>query len=306
MSLSLCNFLLVYLLIMSHSHHHHASGSNLKLAFFLNLGFTIIEIVGGFLTNSVAIISDALHDFGDSLSLGLSWYLQKKSTQKSDETYTFGYRRFSLLGALINSIVLIIGSTFIIVEAVKRIMEPEATDAKGMIALAVLGVIVNGYAAFKVGKGKSLNERVVSWHLIEDVLGWLAILVAAIVMLFFDVPVLDPLLSIGITLFILWNVVKRLKETLSVFLQAKPTEIDLKKIESNIRKIKGIENTHHAHIWSEDGEHHVFTIHLKLKKLENISDVYRIKKEVKAVLAEYAFSHYTIETELNEEDCGLN
>lgn len=290
---------------MSHSHHHHSSSKNIKLAFFLNLGFTLIEILGGFLTNSVAIISDALHDLGDSFSIGLSWYLQKKSKQESDETFTFGYRRFSLLGALINSLILILGSVFIIIEAVKRIAEPEVADAKGMIAFAVLGLLVNAYAALKVSKGKSMNEKVISWHLIEDVLGWAAILIAAVVMLFFNLPVLDPLLSIGITTFVLWNVVKRLKETLSVFLQAKPNEVDLGKIEKNIQKIQGVADTHHAHVWSEDGEHHVFTIHLKLEKLQNISDVYRIKKEVKSLLSHYSFSHYTIETELNEEDCGL-
>lgn len=290
---------------MSHSHHHYSSSKNLKLAFFLNLGFTLMEIVGGFLTNSVAIISDALHDLGDSFSLGLSWYLQKKSRQASNEIYTFGYRRFSLLGALINSLILIVGSVFVVIEAIKRIASPEVSDAKGMLVFAILGLLVNGYAALKVSKGKSMNEKVISWHLIEDVLGWAAILITAVVMLFFNVPILDPLLSIGITVFVLWNVVKRLKETLYVFLQAKPNEIDLQKIERNIQQIRGVANTHHAHVWSEDGEHHVFTIHLKLEKLQNVSDIYRIKKEVKSLLSNYSFSHYTIETELNEEDCGL-
>lgn len=288
---------------MEHHHHQH---SNIKLAFFLNLAFTIIELIGGILTNSVAIISDALHDFGDSITLGISWFLQKKSKQESDSTFTFGYRRFSLLAALINSMILIIGSVFIVIEAAKRILNPEVSDAKGMILLALLGVTVNAYAAWKVGKGKSLNERVISWHLIEDVLGWLAILIAGIVMLFHHLPILDPILSIGITFFILWNVGKRLKETLEIFLQAKPREINLDKIETQIRQIKGIKNSHHAHVWSEDGESHVFTIHLELEKLNKISEIHRIKKEVKYILSQYPFSHYTIETELNDEDCGLS
>lgn len=278
----------------------------MKLAFFLNLTFTLIEIIGGFLTNSVAIVSDALHDFGDSISLGISWYLQKKSKQKADEVYTFGYRRFSLLGALINGFILIGGSIFILMEAIERIMQPEPSNAKGMIALAILGILVNAYAAWKVSKGRSMNEQLVSWHLLEDVLGWLAILLAGIIMLFEEIPILDPLLSLLITSFILWNVVKRLKETLSVFLQAKPKEIDLEKIEKEIQQVKGVENTHHAHVWSEDGEHHVFTIHLQLKKLDSFGQMYQIKKQVKSILSHYAFSHYTIETELNEEDCGLN
>src|SRR5690606_7238014 len=152
---------------------HNPSGKNLKLAFFLNLGFTIFEIIGGFYVNSVAIISDALHDLGDSLSLGTAWYLQKKSHQGKDSRFSFGYKRFSLLGALINSLVLIGGSIFVIYQAVLRIIEPEASDAQGMIIFAIVGVAVNGFAAYKLSGGTSMNEKVVSWHLLEDVLGWI-------------------------------------------------------------------------------------------------------------------------------------
>ena len=157
---------------MAHDHHHHhGSETNIKAAFFLNLAFTIFELIGGLYVNSVAILSDALHDMGDSLSLGLSWYLEKKSKQTGNKKYTFGYQRFSLLGALINSVVLIIGSGFVIYEALQRMAAPEPTDAKGMLFFAIIGVVVNGWAAFKLGKGSSLNEKVLQWHLLEDVLG---------------------------------------------------------------------------------------------------------------------------------------
>ena len=194
---------------MGHNHHHHSHGSsteNIAVAFFLNLAFTIIEFIGGFYTNSLAIMSDALHDLGDSLSLGLSWYFQKKSTKRANKKYSYGYKRFSLLGAVINSIVLVIGSVFIIKEAIPRIINPENADAKGMMWLAVLGIIVNGAAVLKLKKGTSINERVVSLHLLEDVLGWVVVLLASIVMQFWDVPVLDPVLSIAIAGFVLFNV----------------------------------------------------------------------------------------------------
>lgn len=215
---------------MSHHHHHHVDTSTgkIKTAFFLNFVFTIIEIIGGLLTNSMAILSDALHDLGDSLSLGLAWFLQKFSKKGTSESFSFGYRRFSLLAALINSIVLIVGSVFIITEAVPRLFNPPEPHAGGMLAVAVLGIIINGAAVFRLRGGDSMNQKVLSWHLLEDVLGWAAVLFVSILMLFFDLPVLDPLASIGITIFILYNVIKNLVQTMKLFLEAVPADVDLK------------------------------------------------------------------------------
>ena len=286
-------------------HHHHPADQNLKVAFFLNLGFTILEIIGGIWVNSVAILSDALHDLGDSFSLGLSWYLSKKSEKAADNKYTFGYRRFSLLGALINSLVLIGGSIYIIIEAIGRILEPEHSDAFGMILFAIVGVAVNGYAAWKVSKGKTLNERVVSWHLMEDVLGWVAILIVSIILLFKDIHYLDPALSLLITLYILWNVIKRLRETLHLFLQGVPDEINLEQLERRLLAVKHVKSLHHTHIWSLEGEHHVFTTHACLKDITTFGQVIATKSSIKSILKTYPFSHYTIETELDQESCEL-
>lgn len=291
---------------MAHDHHHHnPSGKNLKLAFFLNLGFTIFEIIGGFYVNSVAIISDAVHDLGDSLSLGTAWYLQKKSHQGKDSRFSFGYKRFSLLGALINSLVLIGGSIFVIYQAVLRIIEPEASDAQGMIIFAIVGVAVNGFAAYKLSGGTSMNEKVVSWHLLEDVLGWIAVLIVALVLLFWDNPYLDPALSLLITAYILWNVWKRLKETLFIFLQGVPADIKLDEIEERILEIKNVASVHHVHVWSLEGEHHVFTAHVKLENIQLFQELLDVKTRIKSILKEYPFNHYTIETELDRESCGL-
>lgn len=289
---------------MGHDHHH--SSKNLGTAFFLNLGFTIIEIIGGLFTNSVAIISDALHDLGDSISLGLSWYLSKKSNQKASVNFTFGYQRLSLVGAFINSLVLIVGSVFVINEAAKRLFSPELPDAKGMLYLAILGVAVNGYAAWKVSSGKSLNEKVVSWHLMEDVLGWVAVLIVSVVLMFWDIPWLDPALSIAITLFILFNVFKRLRETVVVFLQGKPEEIDLEEVQQQILSLPNVASMHHTHLWSLDGEHHVFSTHLKLTGITELKEITALKESIKKMLkSKYDFSHYTIETELEDERCNL-
>jgi cobalt-zinc-cadmium efflux system protein len=169
------------------------SVSNIKVAFFLNLGFTIIEIIGGLWTNSIAIISDALHDLGDSFSLGLSWFLERYSRKKKDEKYSYGYRRYSLFAALINSLILIAGSIFILYKAIPRLINPEELNAKGMLIFAVTGIIINGIAVLQVRRGKSLNERIVSLHLFEDVLGWAAVFVISIVIIFKSIPILDPI-----------------------------------------------------------------------------------------------------------------
>lgn len=257
------------------------------------------------MTNSVAILSDALHDLGDSLSLGLSWYLESKSRQKANVRYTFGYRRFSLLGALLNSVILIAGSVYIITEAIARFIEPEPSDARGMLVFAIVGIAVNGYAAWKVSKGKSMNERVVSWHLIEDVLGWAAVLIVAVVLMIKSNPYLDPALSLMITLYILWNVIKRLRDTLHLFLQGVPDEIDVREVQSKIMAIEKVKSLHHTHIWSLEGASHVFSTHLCLEHIDSFDELLEVKSAVKDVLREYQFDHFTVETELDNETCSL-
>lgn len=282
---------------MSHDHsHHHGSESNIKVAFFLNLAFTIFEIIGGFYVNSIAILSDAVHDLGDSLSLGTAWYLQRKAKQKPNERYHFGYARFSLLGALINGVILIIGSIFVVNEAISRILEPETSDANGMIVFGIIGVVVNGYAAWKLSKGKTLNERVVSWHLIEDVLGWVAVLIVAIILKFKNLPYLDPALSIGIALFILWGVFKRLKETLHLFLQGIPEEVDLHEIKQEILKFSEVKSIENISIWSLDGEHHVINLSLKIDTQLSTSEIETTKSALRSMLEEHSFKFQTIET----------
>ena len=290
----------------NHNHSHGNSTGNIAVAFFLNLAFTIIEFIGGFYTNSLAIMSDALHDLGDSLSLGLSWYFQKKSTKKATKKYSYGYKRFSLLGAIINSIVLVIGSVFIIKEAIPRIINPENADAKGMMWLAVLGIIVNGAAVLKLKKGTSINERVVSLHLLEDVLGWGVVLIASIVMQFWDVPVLDPVLSIAIAGFVLYNVYKNIKESLRVILQGTPENVSVEEIQQRIVAMEGVESIHDCHLWTMDGEYNVFTAHLVLEEKEmSWEKSHEIKQEIKQVLHDdFHLEHITLELEFTSQECG--
>ncbi len=291
---------------MGHDHSHGNSEKNLKLAFFINFGFTIIEIIGGFLTNSVAIISDALHDLGDSLSLGLAWYIEGKANKKgATNEFSFGYARFRLLGALINSVVLVAGSVYIIYEAISRLQNPEAVDSKYMIGFAILGVLANGYAAWRVRGGKSLNDKVVSWHLLEDVLGWVAVLIVAIILQFKDWYILDPILSLGITLYILWGVGGRLKDTLHLLLQGVPEGLNMQEIKKQLQQVDHVSSIHHMHVWSLDGEHHVLTAHLVLEKISHFDQIDDVRQKAIESVEEWDFSHHTFQLELDKEKCPM-
>lgn len=290
----------------NHDHHsHHTSTKNIKRAFFLNLGFTIIELVGGIYTNSLAILSDALHDLGDSLTLGLSWYFQKLSGKGATKNFSYGYRRFSLLGAVVNSIILVIGSIFIIKQAIPRIINPEQADAKGMMLIAILGVIVNGMAVLNLKKGKTINERVVMLHLLEDVLGWVAVLIASIVMQFFDVPILDPILSLLIAGFVLFNVYKNISESLRILLQGTPKEISLEDIKKRLSAFNEIENVHDCHLWTMDGEYNILTLHIVLKDKEtSLASNASFKKQLRKLLHdEFNLEHITLEFEFLGQEC---
>ncbi|MGB7117680.1 MAG: cation diffusion facilitator family transporter [Anaerolineales bacterium] len=289
---------------MSHDHSNDSTG-DLRLTFFLNLSFTIIEIAGGIWTNSLAILSDAIHDLGDSLSLGMAWYLETYARKDKDKKYSYGYRRYSLLSALINTVVLIVGSVFILSRAVTRLFNPEPVDAKGMILFAVLGIIVNGLAMLRLRGGKSLNAQVVAWHLIEDVLGWVAVLIMSIVLLFTDLYILDPIFSILITSFVLFNVIKNLRKTLALFLQAVPENMDLEMIENRLLAIDNVCSSHHTHIWSMDGEHHVLTTHLVVEEDTSQDEVLCIKEDINQLSKEMDFLHTTVEIEYGDEKCSM-
>lgn len=287
----------------NHSHHHHTEG-NIVVAFWLNLSFSIIELFGGLLTNSIAILSDSLHDLGDSFSLGLAWYFQKLSKKKRDAKYSYGYRRFSLLGAIINSVVLLIGSFFVISESVRRIFSPEQPDAKGMLFLAILGIVINGAAVLRLRKGNSLNERAISLHLLEDVLGWIAVLIGSIVMMFADVPILDPLLSLAIAVFILANIYRNLRDTFRVVLQGTPEDIEIEEIEKALESIPQVISLHDLHAWTMDGEYNIMTIHVVYDAAGEL-DCAQLKQRIRETARNYNIQHLTIEMGLEDEKCEL-
>lgn len=269
------------------------------VAFILNIAFSIFELIGGILTNSVSIISDSIHDFGDALSIGISLVLEKISKRKPDSTYTYGYARYSILGALITTIVLTVGSLFVIFNSINRILNPETINYDGMIIFAIFGVIINFMAAYFTRDGKSINQRAVNLHMLEDVLGWVVVLIGSILMKFTNIVIIDAIMSIGIAMFILINALKNIQDILDLFLEKIPKDISIEEIKKHILSIEGIDDVHHIHIWSMDGINNYSTMHIVTKK-KNIQE---IKNKVKEEMQEHNISHTTIEIEDSPNNC---
>lgn len=284
--------------------HDHPHGSNLGVALLLNVSFTLVEVVGGLWTNSVAILSDALHDLGDSLSLLMAWYLQKLSQGGRTNTFTFGYKRFNTLGALITGLVLVVGSLIVIYEAVHRLRQPEAVMVEGMMLLAVLGVVVNGVAAWRVWQGaRTLNEEMITWHLLEDVAGWIAVLAGSVAMYFLGWYWLDAALSLGITLFILVNVVRRLGKALRIFLQATPEGVSVQQLREAVCSVPGIRDVHHLHLWSLDGNYHIATFHAVVAPELPARALCQLREVLEQRLRELGIAHITVEFEAEGAPC---
>ena len=277
--------------------HGHGSDRRIATAFALNLFFALVEIAGGLWTNSLAVLSDALHDLGDSVALGLTWHFSRISQRKGDETFTFGYRRFSLLGALVMALVLFGGGFVVLFEAIPRLMSPEASDPRGMIYLAIGGILVNGLAALRMRGGRGLSERIVTWHFVEDVLGWIAVLIAGVAMSITRIAILDPVLSILITFYVLWNVGRRLKETLVILLQGMPKGLTMSGIQGTIRGVRGVCDVHHTHIWSLDGQRHVLTTHVVADGARTLEGTAELRGAIREALKPLGIVHTTIEVE---------
>jgi len=271
---------------------------NILIAFLLNIGFSIFEFIGGTITNSVAIISDSIHDMGDALSIGISYFLEKISKKKPDNKYTYGYIRYSVIGSIITTTILLIGSIFVIYNAILRIINPVDINYDGMIIFALVGAIVNFMAAYFTKDGDSLNQKAVNLHMLEDVLGWIVVFIGAIIMRFTDIKIIDPILSIFVALFIFKNAFKNLKVIIDLFLEKTPNNIDINELKEHLLKIEGINDIHHIHIWSIDGYKTLATLHVVTNE-----DNHKIKELVKEELKEHGIDHITIEIENTNEEC---
>ena len=274
------------------------SDKKILVAFILNLSFSVFEFIGGIITGSVAISSDAVHDLGDAVGIGISYLLEKTSKKQPDEKYTYGYARYSVIGSVLTTFILLFGSVAVIFNAIRRIIEPSEINYDGMIIFAVAGVAVNFCAAFFTRDGDSLNQKAVNLHMLEDVLGWAVVLAGAVVMRITDCAVIDPVMSIGVSVFILINAVRYLKEAVDLFLEKSPDGISVNELSEHISEIDGVIGVHHIHIWSMDGQSNYATMHIVTN-----SDAHKIKEKIREELREHGISHATLELETENEHC---
>jgi cobalt-zinc-cadmium efflux system protein len=290
---------------MSHDHSHEGN-KNITIAFFLNLVFAIAELIGGTYTNSLAILSNGLHDLGDTFSLGMAWFFDRVSKKERTANFSYGYKRFSLVSALLNSVILLIGSFFILSEAIPRLMNPQHSNANGMFVFALVGLFINLIAYLRLKRGKTMNEQVSALHLLDDVLGLSSVLIISVIIKFRDIHILDPILSILITLYLLSKVFNNLKKTISIFLQSTPQNVDVPSIEKHILTIPKVLKTHDTHVWSLDGESNVLTTHIVVPDNTTHEEMITIKHQARSYIQTMNVSHVTIEVECEKEDCSLD
>lgn len=271
---------------------------NMLIAFILNFSFSIFEFLGGIYTGSIAIMSDAIHDIGDATSIGLSLSLEKISKKQPDNNYTYGYMRYSVLGSTLTTLILLIGSLSVIFNGMNRIIHPTNINYEGMIFFAVIGVCVNLCAAFFTRDGASLNQKAVNLHMLEDGLGWIVVLIGAMIIKFTNFILIDPIMSIGVAIFILINATKNIKEILNIFLEKTPPHIDIEEIKEHIKNIEKVIDVHHIHIWSIDGQNNYATMHV----ITN-DNTQEIKHKIKEELSEHGICHATLEIESENECC---
>lgn len=278
---------------------------NILIAFILNLSFSIFELFGGVFTNSVAILSDSIHDLGDTLSIGISYFMERKSKKSADKKYTYGYIRYSVLGGVITTTILLLGSILVIIGSIKRLYKPVEVNYNGMLLFAIIGVILNLLATYFTREGDSINQKSVNLHMLEDVLGWIVVLIGAIIMNFTNIKIIDPIMSIGVALFILINSLKNLKQVLDLFLAKTPKEIDIDILKKHLLEIDGVDDIHHIHVWSIDGFNNYATMHIVTKN----SNISVIKKNIREELKNHNICHSILETEdevCDDTECHID
>lgn len=292
---------------MSNDHHHHHH-HGLTWAFWLNASFTVIELIGGLYANSTAILTDAVHDLGDTIAIGSGVWLEKVAQKGRNQTYSYGYKRFSLLSAVILSVFLLVGSSFMLVKSVLDFYTVKMVHSETMIGLALLGVAINGLGFWRIYKSEKEhghNTRVIMLHLLEDVLGWVAVLIGGLVIYFTQWYWVDPLLSCLIALFIMSRAWPNLLKTVKIFLQAVPESISLASMRSELLEIEKVNAIHDLHAWTMDGSEHILSVHLVVDT-NVLEDTEQIRTKVKALAARYKVNHVTVQFERNNQGCEGN
>ena len=268
------------------------------LAFFLNLSYAIVEFIAGGVFGSSAVLADSVHDMGDAIAIGVSAFLETISNREEDSHYTLGYKRFSLLGAMVTAVILMTGSVLVILGNITKLFHPQAVNDEGILWLGIIAISVNVIASLVVRKGKTKNESILSLHFLEDTLGWVAVILMAIVLRFTDWYILDPLLSLVISIFILSKAIPRFWSTLKIFLDAVPEGVDIKQVKSDLEQLDHVASINQLNLWSMDGLEKNAIVHVCLKEIEQME---LCKESIRSKLKDCGFQNVTIEVDADLE-----
>jgi len=272
------------------------SKTSIWLAFFLNLSYAIVEFIAGGIFGSSAVLADSVHDLGDVIAIGISALLETISNREEDRQYTLGYKRFSLLGAMLTAVILMIGSVLVILDNVTKIVHPQPVNEEGVLWLGIIAVSINVLASLVVRKGKTKNESILSLHFLEDTLGWLAVILMAIILQFTDWYILDPLLSLVISIFILTKAIPRFWSALKIFLDAVPEGVDIKQVKNDLEQLDHVVSVNQLNLWTMDGLEKNAIVHVCLEEIEHIE---YCKESIRNLLKDYGFQNVTIEVDAN-------
>ncbi|MGC0311390.1 cation diffusion facilitator family transporter [Streptococcus sp. CL9.43] len=269
------------------------------VAFFLNLSYAIVEFIAGGIFGSSAVLADSVHDLGDAIAIGLSAFLETISNREEDSRYTLGYKRFSLLGALVTAVILMTGSVLVILENLTKLFHPKPVNDEGILWLGIIAVSINLLASLVVRKGKTKNESILSLHFLEDTLGWIAVILMAIILRFTDWYILDPLLSLVISFFILSKAIPRFWSTLKIFLDAVPEGVETGDLEKDLGALINVKSVNQLSIWSMDGLENNAIIHLCLEDWDQMMET---KNQVRQLLEERGVQNITIEVDTSQSN----
>lgn len=265
-----------------------------RLAFFLNLSFAIVEFIAGGVFGSSAVLADSVHDLGDAIAIGISAFLESISNREEDSHYTLGYKRFSLLGAMVTAVILMTGSGMVILENVSKLFHPQPVNDEGLLWLGIIAISVNVLASLVIRKGQTKNESILSLHFLEDTLGWVAVILMAIVLRFTDWYILDPLLSLAISFFILSKAIPRFWSTLKIFLDAVPEGVDIKQVKNDLEQLDNVASVNQLNLWTMDGLEKNAIVHVCL---EHVKHMEVCKESIRDLLKERGFQNVTIEVD---------
>ena len=269
------------------------------LTFFLNLTYAIVEFIAGGVFGSSVVLADSVHDLGDAITIGISAFLETISNREEDRQYTLGYKRFSLLGAFVTSVILITGSILVILENITKIFNPQPVNDEGILWLGIIAVSTNVLASLVVRKGKTKNESILSLHFLEDTLGWLAVILIAIILRFTDWYILDPLLSLVISIFILTKALPRFWSALKIFLDAVPEGVEAGDLEKELEALTNVKSVNQLSIWSMDGLENNALVHICIEDWEQMMET---KEVVRQFLEARGVQNITIEVDSSQSN----